>query len=90
MITVSPGSSRLTKHASIPAEPVPLIGNVSVFAVWNTARNRSAISSSTTRKSGIQVAEDRTLERLHHLGIRVRRAGPEQQAIGMHHAGARI
>ena len=51
-ITVSPGSSRLTKHASIPAEPVPLIGNVSALAVWNAARSRSAISSSTTRKSG--------------------------------------
>ena len=52
MITVSPGSSRLTKQASIPAEPVPLIGNVSALAVWNAARSRSAISSSTTRKSG--------------------------------------
>ena len=52
MITVSPGSSRLTKHASMPAEPVPLIGSVSVFAVRNTARSRSPISSSTTRKSG--------------------------------------
>ena len=30
-IAVSPGSSRLTKHASMPAEPVPLIGSVSAF-----------------------------------------------------------
>ena len=31
MITVSPGSTRLTKHASMPAEPVPLIGSVNAF-----------------------------------------------------------
>ena len=29
-ITVSPGSTRLTKHASMPAEPVPQIGSVKV------------------------------------------------------------
>jgi hypothetical protein len=52
MITESPGSTRLTKHVSMPAEPVPLIGKVSAFAVRNAARSRSPISSSTTRKSG--------------------------------------
>ena len=51
-ITVSPGSTRLTKQVSMPAEPVPLIGSVSVFSVRNAARSRSPISSSTARKSG--------------------------------------
>ena len=36
----------------MPAEPVPLIGSVSVLSVRNAARSRSPISSSTTRKSG--------------------------------------
>ena len=52
MMTVSPGSSRLTKHASMPADPVPLIGSVSAFSVRKTRRSRSAISSSTSRNSG--------------------------------------
>ena len=86
MITVSPGSSRLTKHASMPAEPVPLIGSVSVFSVRKTSRSRSAISSSTDEEVGIEMPEHRTLERFHDLGIGVRRPRPEQQPIGMNHA----
>ena len=34
---------------------------------------------------GIQVPEHGPLERLHHLGKRVRRAGPEQQTFGVGH-----
>ena len=51
-ITVSPGSTRLTKHASMPAEPVPLIGNVSAFSVRKTVRRRAMISSRIARNSG--------------------------------------
>ena len=51
-MAVSPGSSRLTKHASMPADPVPLIGTVSAFFVRNTLRRRSIVSSSSARNSG--------------------------------------
>src|SRR6266511_5519002 len=49
---MSPGSSRLTKHASMPAEPVPLIGSVSALRVRNTVRSRAIVSSSSARNSG--------------------------------------
>ena len=50
--TTSPGSTKFTNAASIPAEPVPLIGSVSSLSVRNTARRRSHVSSSSARKSG--------------------------------------
>ena len=50
--TTSPGPTRLTKAVSIPAEPVPLTGNVSVLSVRYTARNRSHVSSRMARNSG--------------------------------------
>jgi hypothetical protein len=34
MITWSPGSTRLTKHASMPTEPGPDTGKVISFVVW--------------------------------------------------------
>ena len=51
-ITVSPGSTRFTKQASIPAEPVPEIGSVSAFVVSKTVRRRSQVSSRIRRNSG--------------------------------------
>ena len=45
MSTSSPGSSRLTKQASIPALPVALTGNVISFSVWKTCRSIDLISS---------------------------------------------
>ena len=51
-ITVSPGSTTLTKHASIPAEPVPLTGKVSSLVVPNTVRRRAIVSSMIPMNSG--------------------------------------
>ena len=34
-ITLSPGSTRLTKHVSMPTDPGPETGKVISFAVWN-------------------------------------------------------
>ena len=51
-ITVSSGSTRLTKHASMPADPVPEIGKVSALLVPNTARSRSQVSSRIVKNSG--------------------------------------
>src|SRR5689334_23161414 len=51
-ITVSPRSTRLTKHVSIPAEPVPEIGSVSGLAVSKTVRRRSHVSPRIRRNSG--------------------------------------
>src|SRR5262245_58541773 len=50
--TGSPGRTRLTKAASIPAEPVPETGRVMGLAVRNTVRSRSQVSSSTATNSG--------------------------------------
>ena len=51
-IAVSPASSRLTKHASMPADPVPLTGNVSGLVVRKTVRRRAIVSSMIPRNSG--------------------------------------
>ncbi len=48
----SPGPSTLTTAASIPADPVPLIGSVSALAVLNTVRSPAHTSSSTSMNSG--------------------------------------
>ena len=85
MIAVSPGSSRLTKHASMPADPVPLIGSVSVFVGAEHGAQPVADLVEHDEEVGIEVPEHGALERFHHLGIRVRRAGPEQQPIGVRH-----
>src|SRR5439155_691682 len=50
--TTSPSCTTLTNAASIPADPVPLLGSASALAVRNTARSRSHVSSSTERNSG--------------------------------------
>src|SRR5581483_9037230 len=48
----SPGSSRLARHASIPAEPVPLTGRVRRLRVPKTVRSRCAVSATRARNSG--------------------------------------
>src|SRR5437879_6094344 len=50
--TTSPSCTTLTNAASIPADPVPLIGSVSALVVRKTARRRSQVSSSTDKNSG--------------------------------------
>ena len=50
--TSSPGSMRLVKQNSMPALPVPLIGNVISFSVRNTCRSISLISSIIVTNDG--------------------------------------
>jgi len=50
--TLSPCSTRLTKQASIPAEPVPEMGNVTALRVLHTARSCSCRASITLMQSG--------------------------------------
>ena len=50
--TTSPGRTKLTNAASMPADPVPLTGKVSALAVSKTRRSRSQVSSSSARNSG--------------------------------------
>ena len=69
--TESPGSTTLTNAASMPAEPVPLTGNVSGLAVRNTWRSRSFGLVEQLDELGIEVAEHRPGERGRHLGIGV-------------------
>ena len=66
----------------MPAEPVPLIGNVSAFV--GPERGAQAVGDLVEHDEEVrvEVAEHRPLERLHHLGVRVRRPRPEQQPVG--------
>ena len=75
MITVSPGSSRLTKHASMPAEPVPEIGSVSAFVGAEDRAEAVAGLVEDREEVGVEVAEQRPRERGGDLGVRVRRPG---------------
>ena len=50
--TSSPGSTRLTKHVSMPALPVPEMGSVNAFPVWNTCRRRVLVSSIRPMNTG--------------------------------------
>ena len=50
--TWSPGSTRLTKQASMPELPVPDTGIVSALSVRKTARNNACVSVIISRKSG--------------------------------------
>ena len=69
----------------MPAEPVPLIGSVSVVRGAERGAQPVADLVEHDEEVGIEVAEHGALERLHHLGVRVRRAGPEQQSFGVRH-----
>ena len=51
-MTVSPGDTRFTKQASIPAEPGAEMGRVSAFWVWKANCSRSLISSISCRNRG--------------------------------------
>ena len=51
MTTVSSGSNRLVRPASIPAEPVPDRAKVKLSSVWNTLLSSSETSSMMARKS---------------------------------------
>ena len=70
----------------MPAEPVPLIGSVSAFSVRKTSAQAVGDLVEHDEEVGIEMPEHRALERLHDLGIRIRRPRPEQQPIGMQHA----
>ena len=80
--TTSPGSTTLTNAASMPAEPVPLIGNVSGLSVRNTCRSRSHVSSSSATNSGSRWPSIGRAERLGDLGVGVAGAGTHEDAVG--------
>ena len=75
--TTSPGSTTLTNAASMPAEPVPLIGSVSGLPRAEHGPQPLVGLVEQGEELGIEVAEHRAAERLGDLGIRVARApGP--------------
>ncbi len=85
-IAVSPGSRRFTKHASMPAEPVPEIGQRQrVVGTEHRPEARHGLVENR-EELGIHVTEQRTRQRGGGFGVRVRRAGPEEQAVGDRHA----
>ena len=81
---VSPGSSRFTRHASMPALPVPESGNAKAVRSSRDARSRRCISSSSARNAGSRWPIERSGERGAHLVgdvARVRdRAGGAREA----------
>ena len=52
MTTTSPGPTRLTNAASMPADPVPDTGRVIGLPVRQTWRSRSHVSSRRAKKAG--------------------------------------
>ncbi len=73
----------------MPADPVPLIGNVSALSVRNTDRNRSHVSSRIVRNSGSRWPSIGLVERVDDLRIGVARTGTHEDAIddGLGHRG---
>ncbi len=51
-ITVSPGSTRFTKQASMPTEPGPETGNVTSLSVLKARRSSTLMSSIRSTKAG--------------------------------------
>ena len=86
MTTGSPGRTRLTNAASMPAEPVPEIGRVMGLAVRKTAAQPVAGLVEDGDELRIEVPEHRARQGLDGLGVRV--AGPRshQDAVGQRHA----
>ena len=66
--TSSPRSTKLTKVASIPAEPVPEMGKVTAFLVLHTARSCSCMASMTLMQSGSRCPNVGMLMALSTLG----------------------
>ena len=70
----------------MPAEPVPLIGQRQrVVGAEHGAEARHRLVEHR-EELGVHVAEQRPRERGRRLGVRVRRAGPEEQAVSDRHA----
>ena len=57
--TLVPGSTKLATAASMPALPVPEMARVNGFAVPNTFRSPARISSTTSKKNGIEMSDHR-------------------------------
>ena len=87
--TTSPGSTTLTNAASMPAEPVPLIGSVSAFVGPEDLRAAARTSRRGWRgTSGSRWPSNGRRERFGDLGIRVARAGTHEDAVWMGHAAS--
>ena len=69
----------------MPAEPVPLIGSVSALLGAEHGAQPVGDLVEHDEEVGVEVPEHGTLERFHHLGIRVRRPRPEQQPFSVCH-----
>ena len=82
MTTSSPGSTKLTKQVSIPALPVPLIGNVISFSVLNTSRSIDLISSIILMKSASRCPIRGELIAFRTEGATLLGPGPSRSLLG--------
>ena len=83
--TGSPGRTKLTKEASMPAEPVPLTGRVSAFVVAKTCRRRSLVLVEQRQELRIEVTQHRTGQRHGDFRVWIRRARAHEEAVGYPH-----
>ena len=74
----------------MPAEPVPLIGNVSALVGAEHRAQPVAGLVEQGDELGVEVAEHRAGERVDDLGVRVARAGAHQDAVGQRHRAAMV
>ena len=83
--TTSPGRTTFTKEASMPAEPVPLIGSVRALSVPNTLAEALAGLIEHDQEVRVQVAQQGPGQRHGHGGVRIGRPGAHEQAVWIPH-----
>jgi hypothetical protein len=80
--TLSPGSTRLATAASMAALPVPEMGRVSSFSVWNRIAQQRLDAVHHRDEGRVEMADDRGHHRLVDAGRHGAGAGPEEEPLG--------
>ena len=85
MTTGSPARTKLTKAASMPADPVPLMGRVK--RVGRTEGQAKAVVRLVQQgqEFRVEMSHHRTGQGQHDFGVGIRRTGAHEQAVGKRH-----
>ena len=83
--TGSPGRTKFTNDASMPADPVPLTGSVSAFDVREDLAQAVVRAVEQRQELRIEVAEHGSGQRHGDFRVRIRRPRPHEQAVGYPH-----
>ena len=83
--TGSPGRTKLTNEASIPAEPVPLMGRVN--AIRGTEAQAKAVIRlvEECQEFRVEVPHHRTGQGKGHFRVRIGRSGAHEEPVGNRH-----